>query len=242
MKIIISPSKNQNRPNQLIQPEILNFNKTVNLFKTIKNLKTNELQTLFKIKDNLLEEVEQLYHGFNVSNHTSQAIEIYSGVVFEQIKHDEYNQFQTKYLNENLIILSAMYGVLKPKTFIWPYRLDFTIKPNKINLYHYWQEDIENFFDKEELIINLASNEFSKLLTKHQEHIININFFEEQKDKSLKVISYNAKKARGIMVNELILNLVKDINQIKEFNIDGYIFSQEQSDDKNFCFIKKYNK
>jgi len=242
MKIILSPSKRQNHSINYLKPQLLNYDKTIKIFKILKQSSNTNLKRIFKIKDNLLDEVSSLYQNFTETNPTLKAIECYSGVVFEQINYQIFNESQTNYLNSNLIILSAMYGALRPNTYIWPYRLDFTVKLDNINLYKYWQEDINDFFKDEDQIINLASNEFSKLLSKYQDRIINVNFLEEQKDQSLKVISYNAKKARGIMANHLIKDQVKDIQEIKKYNVDGYCFNQELSNDQEYYFIKKYHK
>lgn len=242
MKIILSPSKTQNKT-QLSNEKIMNLlnkDKTDNLFKILKVYSKSQFQQLMKIKNKLLDETYNIFQEHHSSSLSKQAIKLYQGVAFEQINLDIYNQKQKQYLDNHLIILSAMYGALKPNDYISPYRLDMTMRPEGINLYEYWQDDINNLFKDEDTIINLASNEFSKMLKPLKDKLITIDFKDEDKNGKLKTISYNAKKARGEMVHQLTLNLVKDLEGIKSLIISDYHYDNKQSSNKHFVFIKKY--
>ncbi len=217
---------------------LFNEKKTIHLFKSLKSLSKLALGKTLKIKDKLLDDTYQLYQSFQDNNLGIEAIRCYQGVVFEQFKFDTYTDSQKDYLNNNLIILSGMYGIIKPNDVIWPYRLDMTIKPKKINLYNYWQDSVNEYFVGEDIIINLASNEFSKILKGHEDKMINIHFSERQKNGGLKVISYNAKKARGVMVDYLIINQINEIKDLTKVIIDGYKYDKLLSDDNNLYFIK----
>jgi len=244
MKIIISPSKTQNTfigPSK-IDKQIINFKLTNQLFAQLKQMSINEIQKLMKIKNALLEDTYRMYQLFDTSNHKINAISLYSGVVFEQLEKGSYNHSQNQYLNKHLVILSAMYGPLSPNTGVWPYRLDMTMKPNGINLYHYWQENIDKYFMDTDIIIDLASNEFSKMINEKINHVIHIDFKEENEKLELKTISYNAKKARGLMLNQMIMNQIESIELIKSISVEGYIFQEDLSDDKHLIFVKKYIK
>jgi uncharacterized protein len=238
MKIIVAPSKTQETDLNNDNIRIFNQKKTIHLFNTLKSLTKLELGKTLKLKNNLLEETFELYQSYKSSNKGLVAIRCYQGVVFEQIELDSFNLKQREYLNKHLIILSGMYGVVKPNDVIWPYRLDMTIKPRKINLYDYWQESVNDYFKNEDVIINLASNEFSKMLRGYEDKMINIHFLERQKKGILKVISYNAKKARGVMVNYLISHQTKEIKDLTKVVIDGYKYDKLLSDDNNLYFIK----
>ncbi|QWB99754.1 YaaA family protein [Mycoplasmatota bacterium] len=240
MKIIISPSKTQNR-DLLIKKKptgIVNAHLSNTLFKFIQSYSKTELGKLMKIKNNLLEDTYALFQNKEFHLMTKKALNLYQGVAFEQIQSDEYNELDFDYLNKHLIILSAMFGPIKANSYIFPYRLDMTIKPQNINLYQYWDETIDKVFKDEDLIINLASKEFSQMLKNYKEKMITIDFLEENIDGQLKTISYNAKKARGKMVNELVLNKVTQVHDMKSLNIDGYLFNSEKSNNKHFVFIK----
>ncbi|XMB72953.1 YaaA family protein [Mycoplasmatota bacterium WC30] len=241
MKIILSPSKKQITDilDSKKSNTILFGNHTNKLFSYFKSLSKNDLQSTLKIKGQLLDKTYNLYQSSSVNNPGIEAINCYQGVVFEQIYTEKYNLDQSAYLEQHLVILSAMYGALKSNTIMWPYRLDMTIKLKGIQLYDYWQKSVDEYFDNEDYIINLASNEFSKMIKRNKKKMINIYFQEEQEDKSLKTISYNAKKSRGIMANILIINQVQDIREIKGYNIDGYIFNENLSDKFNYYFVKQ---
>lgn len=240
MKIILSPSKTQIKESTFLNKEvsILFEDETIKLFKKLKRLTKNEIQLVFKIKGKLLDDTYKTYQDFKLENTGINAIDCYKGVVYEQINHLSYNKHQQNYLNSNLRLLSAMYGILEPNSIIWPYRLDMTIKIKGLNLYNYWQDSMDNYFQEEDYIINLASKEFSKMIKLNKDKLIHIHFLEEQKDHSLKVISYNAKKARGTMANKIIENLVEDYQEIKKYQIDGYIYKDKLSNDKNLYYIK----
>lgn len=240
MKIIISPSKTQNMNKKMSE----NVNKdnldlSINLFNKIKNMNLKSLEKTLKIKGKLLDETYNLYSNFKISDLGIPAIDCYSGVVFKQLEIESYNKSQINYLNNHLVILSAMYGFLEPNVNIWPYRLDMTNNPEKINLYKYWQNSIDEYFQNEDIIINLASNEFSKMIDESKNRIINIIFLEEKADGRLSSVSYNAKKARGIMLNKIIKNQLEGLDQIKEYNIDGYEYRESFSNENEYYFIKK---
>ena len=114
-----------------------------------------------------------------------------------------------------------------------------TIRVPEINLYNYWQKIVENHFKDENLIINLASKEFSKMLKNYSGRIIDIEFYEETKVKNLKIVSYNAKKCRGQMLNFMIKNKVDDISLIKDFCFDGYKYSENLSNKDKLIFVRQ---
>ena len=211
---------------------------TVNLYHILQKLSKNDLGNTLKIKKDLLNKTYEDYQLALNDKPLLKAIDCYKGVVFEQLEIETYTLSEKDYMNHNLVILSAMYGALSPKKAVFPYRLDMTAKINDINLYNYWQNYINHYFNEEELIINLASKEFSKMIK--NVNFINIEFYEKAKDGKLKVISYNAKKCRGAMVNFFIKNLVTDIEEIKKFTFEGYEYNQEISDEFNFKFIKSF--
>jgi hypothetical protein len=115
------------------------------------------------------------------------------------------------------------------------------LKPDGINLYEYWQEVMKEYFADVDLIINLASNEYSKVVEKnYQGQMIDFYFKEEKEDGSLKTVGYYVKNNRGKLLNELIKKQVNTLDQIKEINLDGYKYDEERSDDKDYYFIKAY--
>lgn len=239
MYIILSPSKTQDTSQFKKEDGQKLFNELASLylFDMIKQLDKDALGDFMHIKNQLLEDTYQIYQDFNANNLQKKAIDLYTGVVFEALDIDTYNEKQRSYMNRHLIILSAMYGILKANTLIWPYRLDMTMKPAGLNLYDYWLDLIDDFFDQTDVVVNLASNEFSKMLKNHKSKMIDIVFKEERQGK-LRTISYNAKKARGMMVNQMIKDQVTNIEDIKEIIVDDYRYEPSKSTKRKWVFIK----
>lgn len=236
MKIIISPAKVQNGKDTIpmsLEP-ILFHSKTNHLNDLLMGYSKASLGKLMKIKGKLL---DQTYYNLHQHTEPVHAITLYNGIVFKEINAGSYELPQLEYMNRHLRILSAYYGVLKPTSGIIPYRLDMTMKPQEKNLYLYWDESVNEHFADDELLINLASLEFSKMVDKP---MLNIHFKEEQSNGSLKIITVRAKKARGLMVDYLISNMIENPNEIKNFCEMDYQFSENLSDNQNFIFILPY--
>mgnify|MGYP006301907129 CR=1 FL=1 len=245
MRIILSPSKTQNheRMREESGRDILKEAKTKELFNYLKSLPKEELKKELDIQGNLLDRTYELYQEHSFEDETIPAIECYNGAVFKQLDLDSYDKKQFSYMQEKLVILSPMYGPTHSDTEIWPYRLEMRLKPNEINLYEYWQDVMQDYFADVDLIINLASNEYSKVVEKNYEgKMIDFYFKEEKEDGSLKTVGYYVKQNRGKLLNELIKNRVTSIDQIKEIELDGYKFDVERSDEQEFRFIKPYSK
>lgn len=236
MKIIISPAKVQNGADRIeLQTEKIPFPiKTKELYNLLVDMSKTQMGKLMKIKDKLLDTTYDMYQNPVLEQH---AITLYNGIVFKEINAHLLDSAQLMYLNEHLRILSAYYGVLKPLTAIQPYRLDMTMKPDKINLYQYWNQEVNAYFDEEETIINLASLEFSQMIKKN---MINIHFKEEQSDGQLKVVTVRAKKARGLMVQYMADHMIYDPQDLVSFNEMNYSYSKDMSDDNNYVFIAPY--
>ena len=245
MKIILSPSKTQNHKRQRQEEgrDIFNENMTKKLFDYLKSLSKQELKKELDIQGNLLDRTYKLFQDHSYEDQTIPAIECYNGAVFKQIELEDYSQDQQSYMQEKLIILSPMYGPLRSNTEIWPYRLEMKLKPNGINLYKYWKDVMKEYFSETDLIVNLASNEYSKVVEKNYNgKIIDFYFKEEKEDGSLKTIGYYVKQNRGKLLNKLIKNQVNSLKEIKKIKLDGYKYDEERSDENNFKFIKPYKK
>lgn len=245
MKIILSPSKTQNHERKRKEKgkEILKKAKTRELFNYLKSLSKKELGEELDIQGNLLDRTYELYQEHSFDDQTLPAIECYNGAVFKQLDLENYGENEFSYLQDKLIILSPMYGPLHSDTEIWPYRLEMRLKPDGINLYEYWQEDMKNYFADVDLIINLASNEYSKVVEKnYQGKIIDFYFKEEKEDGSLKTVGYYVKQNRGKMLNQLINDQVNSIKEIKEVVLEGYKYNEEHSTENELYFIKPFEK
>lgn len=231
MKILISPSKTQ----KYILPE--NFSEEwINNFK-IYNDDKNRLKIKAEIEMMLLKnqvDFKNLKVGNEEALIESPAIFTYTGLVFKQLSFSSYDKKSYEYMKDHIRILSALYGILSPYDMIKPYRLDFTVKIKGINLYDVWNGFVKKYFENGETIINLASNEFSKMISIPK---ITIHFRQLENGVYKNKATYG-KMARGQMLNLMILNKVDSINEVKSISFDGYIFNEKMSDSENLYFIK----
>ncbi|MBM6823127.1 YaaA family protein [Fusobacterium mortiferum] len=201
-------------------------------------LSIEEVGSFFKLKGKLLEETYSNIQNFEILSEC-EALSLYEGVTFRQLEIEKFTDKEIEYLNKNLFIFSALYGVISPNTKIKPYRLDMTINILEESMYKFWSKDINNFLESysTEIFINLASKEFSKILDYKKFKVIDIEF-RQKIDEKLKNISTEGKKARGMMLNYMTLNSIEDIEKIKKFSEDGYRFSPENSTENKLFFIK----
>ena len=154
-----------------------------------------------------------------------------------------FSQQQLDYLNNNLYIISAMYGLLKPFDSINLYRLEMNSVINyniHSSLYTFWSDKIyKELFKNNDTIINLASKEYFDVIKKHltkNDKVINI-IFGEYKDGKVITKATIAKMARGSMVRFMVENNITDIENIKLFNELNFEYKKDLSDDTNFVFI-----
>lgn len=241
MKIILSPSKTQSDIEvykDLEHPKYYTFSKQI--IKEIKNYKKDDLSKIMHITDKLLEETFSLYKRYKVNkNELIPAIRLYKGVVYDCFNLNDFSENEINYLNEHVRIISALYGVLKPYDGIQPYRLDFTMKLNNINLNRFWGNKILTYFKKEDFILDCASQEFSHFLKPLKEKVHRIEFIDNV-DGQDKIISYNAKKMRGLMAYYCIKNQVNSVEQIRNFYEEDYKYQTHLSD-KSVSIFKRFS-
>ena len=181
-----------------------------------------------------------------------QAILAFDGQVFNCINVDDFNDDDFEFANNHLRIMSGLYGILKPFDLIQSYRLEMKAKlKNELgnDLYKFWKNKLTSYLYDELLnqndktLVNLASNEYSKAINlkslSKDFNIINIEFKDyRENSNSYKVIGLYSKKARGYLTRYIIKNKIDNINELKNFNYDGYVFNNEISDSNNFIFTR----
>ena len=246
MKIIFSPSKEMREENIFENKEIefaeSKFkDKTNILINTLKEKSIDEIKNIMKLKGDLLNKTYK-----DIQNHKKlknvPAISMYYGVSFKELELEDYSEKSLKYLKNNLLILSALYGISLPFDLLKKYRLDMTMSIIDKGLYSFWKKDvtdyISNILNKDEILLNLASSEFSKLIDNKKIPMINLDF-EEEKDGVYKSVSTYSKKARGKFLNYLIKNQINNLEDIKKVELDKYSLNKDLSDEKNFVFTRK---
>lgn len=252
MKIIISPAKSLNYETELptqrhTAAKFLKDSRVIN--KVIRNKKPQELSELMDISDNLAQLNWQRNKSWKTpftTENARPAIYAFAGDVY--VGFDAYSLPVEKLddLQDKLRILSGLYGLLKPLDLIQPYRLEMgthlAIGDNK-NLYEYWKQKLTAHLNKEikkgELFLNLASDEYASAIDFKALKVPVVKAdFKDLKDGKLKIISFFAKKARGMMVRYIIDTGAETIDDLKGFNYDGYGFDANLSKGNTLVFTR----
>ena len=194
MKIIITPSKTQTlkKSSFLQDRELLYPKKHKKILAALRKLNKTDLSKAYNVKGDLLESTYKSIKNYS-KNDTYHAFVSFDGLVFKNLETESYKAEEYIYLEKHLRILDAFYGVLEPGTLIKPYRLDMKTKIG-FNLYHHW--DINSYF-KNDIIVNLASDEFSKLL---DVPLITISFLQNKNGVFINQPTYS-KQARGVFLD-----------------------------------------
>ena len=183
---------------------------------------------------------------FNLDN-ARPSIFTFNGDVYGGLDAFSLSNKQIKIAQSSLRILSGLYGLLKPLDLIQPYRLEMGTKldiDGSVNLNGFWKNKItnklNNELDENELFINLASNEYSSVIDKKVLKTSMVSpAFKDLKNGKLKIISFYAKKARGMMVRYILDNEINNLEDLKGFDYGGYSYSSEESEKmKELVFIR----
>lgn len=252
MKIVISPAKSLDFETKLptkkfTEPIFLSEAEIVH--KALKEKSPAELKDLMHISDKLADLNWQRHQDWKVpftNKNARPAIYMFNGEVYTGIDSYSIPDSKIEKLQDNLRILSGLYGLLKPLDLIQPYRLEMGVKlsvsGNK-NLYEFWKHQITESLNKElkdkEVLVNLASKEyFGAIDTKALKVPIITPEFKDYKDGNLKVIVFYAKKARGMMVRYIIDNNIKNVEDLKGFDYDGYYYDDKLSKGNKLVFTR----
>jgi cytoplasmic iron level regulating protein YaaA (DUF328/UPF0246 family) len=252
MKIVISPAKSLNfekqvPTNRFSEPKFLKEATTIQ--NTLKKKKPKQLMALMSISDKLAElnwQRNQDWQTPFTTENARPAVYAFDGDVYQGL--DVYTLAEDKLdvLQSKLRILSGLYGLLQPLDLMQPYRLEMgtsiAIGRNK-SLYEFWKKTItkqlNSELEKDELFINLASNEyFNAVDVKTLKVPVITPEFKDYKDGKLKMISFFAKKARGLMVRYIIDTNAETLDDLKGFNYEGYVFDANLSVGNKLVFTR----
>ncbi len=252
MKIIISPAKSldfETKPNvkEFTQSRFLEQSEKLN--KKLKTISRKKLSELMKISNDLAllnyDRNQNWVLPFTPDN-SKQAVYSFTGEVFRGIDVSTLGEDKIPELQNKLRILSGLYGLLKPLDLIQPYRLEMGTKlkvGRKDNLYQFWGDTLANALNEElkddELLINLASSEYFKALPKKVLKVPMITpIFKDFKNGQYKTIMTFAKKARGLMVRYIVENNIENLEGLKNFDVDGYRYTEEMSTEHDLVFTR----
>lgn len=245
MIAIVSPSKTMKEEKSKIRTTSPKFISETNILaEELKHYSISDLEKLMGIS----EELALLnYERFQNYSHATEypALFLFRGDVFRGIDADTLTPEDIQYLNKHLRILSGFYGVLKPLDRMKPYRLEMGTKLKNIrgkDLYSFWGDQIKSLLEKEakdQILVNLASKEYSKAAKLHEIHLNVYDIeFREKKNGTYPIIAYYAKIARGEMARFMAKNKVHKIDQLKEFNYSGYEYNENLSSEKTLVFTR----
>ena len=241
MKILISPAKSldfENNVETSISSKPIFADQALKINNTIKNLSAPDLSSLMNISPKLSELNWSRNQEFQkIDSKDKEAIFAFNGDVYDGIDANTINTSNHEKLQNSLRILSGLYGILKPFDKIKAYRLEMGTKISingSKNLYDFWKENVTkslvNEVNENDIIVNLASNEYFSVIDQSLiSNTIVSPQFKDFKNGKLKIISFYAKKARGLMTRFLIDNEINSLSDIESFNSSGYMFSQNET-------------
>ncbi len=247
MKIVISPAKSLDFESPLPTTKSTQgtfLTEATELNTVLKEKTPKEIGDLMHISDKLSQLNWQRNQDWKLpftATNARPAVYSFNGDVYTGLDSYTIPTEKLPVLENTLRILSGLYGILKPLDLIQPYRLEMgTRMPvgTHKNLYGFWKDKLAANLNQEltddELFVNLASTEYFKAVdTKILKVPVITPIFKDWKNDKLKVISFFAKRARGMMVRYIIDTDAKTIEDLKGFNYDGYSFSEEYSIKEN---------
>ncbi|MCL1074019.1 peroxide stress protein YaaA [Shewanella dokdonensis] len=255
MLILISPAKTLDfeQPamvSDYTQPEYLAYSEQ--LMSVCRELSPSQIASLMKVSDKIAglnaARFAQWRPPFSTAN-AKQALYAFRGDVYTGLDADSMPASVVQAAQQHLRILSGLYGLLKPLDLMQPYRLEMGIPlvtAKGTNLYQFWGDVITDGINQalaqqgDDLVINLASNEYFKAVrpTRLTGRLIS-PVFKDAKNGQFKIISFYAKKARGMMARYLLEKKVTTLAELQQFNVAGYYYSEAQSTADSPVFLRE---
>ena len=253
MTIIISPAKKLSPTNNSLGLETTESEfpvKLVELVNYAKSLSEKDLVDKMKVSASLAQLNFDRFQKFRENpslNSTTQAIYTFKGDTYVGLNAENFTKDDLLFAQKNLLIISGLYGILRPLDGIQPYRFEMGTKIDLNgykSLYEFWMDPLFEFMknriqsDKNQ-VLNLASEEYSKVLNfnKLGSNLIT-PIFKTKRNGALKTIGILSKRARGMMANYVIKNKIKDYENVRHFSEDGYVYSKKHSNPSSPVFIK----
>ncbi|ASG08163.1 MULTISPECIES: peroxide stress protein YaaA [Vibrio] len=255
MLIVVSPAKTLDYESPLVtskytQPELIDH--SAQLIDVCRQLTPADISALMKVSDKIaglnVARFEQWSPTFTLDN-ARPAILAFKGDVYTGFEAETLSDAGFEYAQQHLRMLSGLYGVLKPLDLMQPYRLEMGTRlgnPRGTNLYQFWGDIITDKLNQalkeqdDDVLINLASNEYFKAVNpKKLKGSIITPVFKDCKKGQYKVISFYAKKARGMMARYIIDKQISSVEQLAQFDSAGYYFVEQESSATELVFKRE---
>ncbi|WP_421895327.1 peroxide stress protein YaaA [Marinoscillum sp.] len=225
------------------------FDRSKVLLDTLKDKNEQDLQSMMSISDQLAALNVKRFQKFSTRHtpkNSKQSLFAFKGDVYVGLDADDFSADDTAFAQDHLRILSGLYGLLRPLDGIQPYRLEMGTQLHVNgykNLYEFWGDTISKTLNKDlrkqgdKVLVNLASVEYFKSVDRKalKAKVIDVDF-KDFKNGEYKIISFFAKKARGLMARYMIKNRISQVEDLKGFNYEGYYFDEQNSTDTFLAF------
>jgi len=254
MLILVSPAKSldyETPPLVADNTQPLFLDDSQELIDQLKKLPPAKVGKLMNISDKLAQLNAQRFKEWKqplTTDTAKQCLFAFQGDVYKGMDADTMKKNDVKFAQKHLRILSGLYGVLRPLDLMLPYRLEMGTKfVNKRgqNLYHFWGDSVTDVLNaeldnlKKPFVVNLASNEYFKVVNKNKLVTDTISpVFKDKKNGEYKLISFYAKKARGMMARYIIDNRVLKPADLQDFDTAGYKYNKKMSTDSEPVFTR----
>ncbi len=256
MQIIISPAKSLDFDSAIPyngESEFRFIEEPIKIVKELNTYNINKISSLMKVSEKLAElnfmRFKDWKHPFE-RNEARQAMYAFKGDVYVGLDVYTLSEDDLNYIQNKLRILSGLYGLLRPFDLILPYRLEMGTKlgiEKSKNLYTFWANKITELLKSDmeannhNVLINLASNEYFKSIkTKELGFPIITPVFKDYKNGEYKIISFYAKKARGLMTRFIVQNRIQKTEELRAFNLDGYYYNNDLSKENAPVFTRDH--
>ena len=246
MRIIIAPAKKMNMDDGLEWRELPRFlPETEKLLAVLQSMTYEQLKKLWNCNDSLAALNFERLKGMELGKRLTPAIISYEGIQYRRMAPGVFTYDQLDYVQEHLRILSGFYGILRPFDGVTPYRLEMQAKlkaDGKADLYDFWGSSLARQLEQEtDTILNLASFEYSKAVSKHlsgKARMITCVFGERKGEKLIEKGTI-CKMVRGEMVRFMAVNRIKNPEEIQAFSGLGFAFHPELSGENEYIFVKE---
>jgi hypothetical protein len=252
MKILLSPAKSLDYSKSIAKPFVHQatfLKETEQLVTKLKKIKPKKFMEMMHISSDLAHLNYDRYQAWTSPTEESEVvkacIEVFNGEVYKGLDPFSWNETELIRANDQIRILSGLYGILKPLDLVYPYRLEmgtkWQITPKVKNLYAFWSDKLTKQLnaEKPEEVLNLASGEYNKVINfKQLKAKVITPTFKDFSNGSYKVVMMYAKHARGAMANYCIKNHLTSLEDLKVYNVDGYTFDAKTSSETEWNFIR----
>lgn len=255
--ILLSPAKTldfDTKVSSEVNSDLLFAEKTEYLAAKLQKLSAAKVKSMMKISDNLAqlnyERFQTWKHPFGAE--AKQAAFAFKGDVYLGLEIETFSKKELKFAQDHIRILSGLYGMLRPMDLMLPYRLEmgtkWAVTPKKDSLYKFWKTELTEELNKQieenksNFLLNLASQEYAKAVDFKKIDIpVLAPEFKEERGGDYKMISFFAKKARGLMAAYAVKHEITDMEDLKGFNYEGYGFNARLSENNklNWVFTRK---